>query len=110
RIIHITLLPAREARRRLDLRNQFQAATVAVLAIVGGSVWAYTTQNSELAVRQQELAGVEEEIKRLEEIIKEVQKFETKKTQMEKKVGAIEDLKLKQNRPARLLEEISHSL
>ena len=29
---------------------------------------------------------------------------------MEKKVGAIEDLKLKQSRPARWLEEISHCL
>src|SRR4029434_3625897 len=68
-MIRINLLPAREARRRVELRHQFQAAIVAVLAVVGGSVWAYTTQNSELAARQQELAGVEEEIKRLEEII-----------------------------------------
>ena len=109
-MIRINLLPAREARRRIELRHQFQAAIVAVVVVVGGGVWTYTTQNSELAARQQELAGVEEEIKRLETIIKEVQKFETKKTQMEKKVGAIEDLKLTQSRPARLLEEISHSL
>jgi type IV pilus assembly protein PilN len=109
-MIRINLLPAREARRRVELRHQLQAAIVVVLAVVGGSVWAYTIQNSELAARQQDLVGVEEEIKRLEEIIKEVQKFETKKTQMEKKVGAIEDLKLKQNRPARLLEDISHSI
>ena len=109
-MIRINLLPAREARRRVELRHQVQAALVAVLAVVGGSVWAYTTQNSELVARQQELAGVEEEIKRLEEIIKEVQKFETTKAQMEKKVGAIEDIKLKQSRPARFLEEISHSL
>ena len=109
-MIRINLLPAREARRRVELRHQLQTTIVAVLAVVGGSVWAYTAQNSELTARQQELAGVEEEIKRLEEIIKEVQKFETKKAQMEKKVGAIEDLKLKQNRPARFLEEISHSL
>ena len=109
-MIRINLLPAREARRRIELRHQLQAAIVAVLAVIGGGVWAYTTQNSELAARQQELRVVEEEIKRLEEIIKEVQKFETKKAQMEKKVGAIEDLKTKQSRPARLLEEISHSL
>jgi type IV pilus assembly protein PilN len=109
-MIRINLLPAREARRRIELRHQLQIAIVAVLVVVGGSVWAYTIQNSELTARRQELARVEEEIKRLEEIIKEVQKFETKKTQMEKKVGAIEDLKYTQNRPARLLEEISHSL
>ena len=109
-MIRINLLPAREARLRLELRHQLQTALVAVLAVVGSSVWSYTTQNSELAARQQELAGVEKEIKRLEEIIKEVQKFETTKAQMEKKVGAIEDLKLKQSRPARFLDEISHSL
>src|SRR5262245_45774534 len=85
-MIRINLLPAREVRRRVELRHQLQAAIVVALAVVGGSVWAYTTQNSELAARQQELAGVEEEIKRLEEIIKEVQKFETTKAQMEKKL------------------------
>ena len=71
-MIRINLLPAREARRRVELRHQFQAAIVVMLAVVGGSVWAYTIQNSELAARQQDLVGVEEEIKRLEEIIKEV--------------------------------------
>ena len=64
-MIRINLLPAREARRRVELRHQLQTTIVAVLAVVGGSVWAYTAQNSELTARQQELAGVEEEIKRL---------------------------------------------
>jgi type IV pilus assembly protein PilN len=109
-MIRINLLPAREARRRVALRHQLQAAVVAVLAVVGGSVWAYTTQSSALVMRQHDLSRVEEDLKRLEEIIKEVQKFETKKAQMEKKVGAIEDLKLKQSRPAHLLEDVSHSL
>jgi type IV pilus assembly protein PilN len=109
-MIRINLLPAREARRRVELRHQLQAALVAVLAVVGGSVWAYTSQSSNLAARQHDLTRVEEELKRLEEVIKEVQKFETKKAQMEKKVGAIEDLKLQQSRPAHLLEDISHSL
>jgi type IV pilus assembly protein PilN len=109
-MIRINLLPAREAKRRIELRHQLQAAVVAVCAVVVAGVWAYTTQNSDLAARQQELARVEEEIKRLEAIIKEVQKYETQKAHMEKKVGAIEELKLTQSRPARLLEEISQSL
>jgi Tfp pilus assembly protein PilN len=80
------------------------------LAAVGGGVWGYTIQNSGLEARQQELAGIEEEIKRLQAVIKEVQKFETKKALLDKKVGAIEDIKIKQRRPARLLDEISRSL
>ncbi len=109
-MIRINLLPAREARRRVELRRQLQVAMVTVLAAVGGGVWGYTIQNSDLVARQQELAGVEEEVKRLEQVIKEVQKFETKKTQLDKKVGAIEDLKTNQRRPAHVLDEISRSL
>mgnify|MGYP003694541033 CR=1 FL=1 len=36
-MIRINLLPAREARRRVELRHQVQAAIVAVLVVVGGS-------------------------------------------------------------------------
>lgn len=109
-MIRINLLPAREARRRGELRRQLQVAVVVVLLAVAGGVWGYTTQNSNLEERQQELARVEEEIKRLEAIIKEVQQFETKKAQLDKKVGAIEEIKVKQRRPARLLDDISRSL
>jgi type IV pilus assembly protein PilN len=109
-MIRINLLPTREARRRVELRHQVQVAIVTVLAAVGGGVWGYTIQASNLEARQQELAGIEEEIKRLEAVIKEVQKFETKKALLDKKVGAIEDIKIKQRRPARLLDEISRSL
>ena len=109
-MIRINLLPAREARRRFELRRQLQVAIVVVLAAVGAGVWGYTSQNSDLVTRRQELAGIEEEIKRLEEVVKEVQKFETKKALLDKKVGAIEDIKIKQRRPARLLDEISRSL
>jgi Tfp pilus assembly protein PilN len=109
-MIRINLLPAREARSRVELRRQFQVALVVGLAVVGGGVWGYTIQNRELEARQQELAGIDEEIKRLEAIIKEVQKFEMQKAQLDKKVGAIEDIKVKQRRPARLLDDIYRSL
>ena len=109
-MIRINLLPAREARRRFELRQQLEVAAFAVVVTVGSGVWAYTTQNHDLGVHQQEVARLDEEIKRLDGIIKEVQKFETRKAQLDKKVGAIEDLKVKQHRPARLLDEISRSL
>ncbi len=121
-MIRINLLPAREARRRLVLRRQLQVAVVVVVAAIGGGVWGYMAQNSNLEAHQQELQvsyeqaealklGVgEEEVKRLEEVIKEVQQFETKQAALDKKVGAIEDIKTTQRRPARLLADISRSL
>ena len=109
-MIRINLLPAREARRRLVLRRQLQVAVVVVVAAIGGGVWGYMAQNSNLEAHQQELASIEEEVKRLEEVIKEVQQFETKQAALDKKVGAIEDIKTTQRRPARLLADISRSL
>ena len=109
-MIRINLLPAREARRRLALRRQLQVAVVVVVAAIGGGVWGYMAQTSNLETHQQELASLEKEVKRLEEVIKEVRQFETKQAALDKKVGAIEDIKTTQRRPARLLADISRSL
>ena len=109
-MIRINLLPAREARRRIELRRQIQVAVVVVVAAIGGGIGGYMAQNSNLQEHQQELAGIQEEVKHLEVIIKEVQKFETRQALLHKKVGAIEDIKTKQRRPARVLADISRSL
>lgn len=109
-MIRINLLPAREARRRVELRRQLQVAVLVVGVAIGGGVWGYGAQNSNLEKHQQELAGIQEEVKRLEAVLKEVQKFETRQALLNKKVGAIEDIKTKQRRPARVLDDISRSL
>ena len=109
-MIRINLLPAREARRRVELRGQLQVAVFVVVAALGAGVWGYIAQNSNLEGHQQELTSIQEEVKRLESVIKEVQQFETRKTLLDKKVGAIEDIKTTQRRPARLLADISRSL
>lgn len=109
-MIRINLLPAREARRRVELRRQLQVAVLVVVVALGGGVWGYMAQNSNLEAHQQELAGIQAEVKRLEAVIKEVQKFETRQALLDKKVGAIEDIKTNQRRPARLLDDISRSL
>jgi Tfp pilus assembly protein PilN len=94
----------------VELRRQMQVGVFALVVTLGGGVWGYFAQNSAIEERRNELTRVEAEVKRLEGVIKEVQQFETRKALMEKKVGAIEDIKLKQRRPARFLDEISASL
>jgi len=109
-MIRINLLPAREARRRIELRRQLQIAVAVVLATIGGGVWGYMAQNSSLEAHRQELARIQAEITRLEAVVKEVQKFEAKKALLDKKVEALEDIKITQHRPARVLADISRSL
>jgi len=109
-MMRINLLPARETRRRVALHRQLQVAVVVALAAIAGGVWGYMAQNSSLEAHQQELARIQEEVKGLEAVIKEVQNFETKQALLDKKIGAIEDIKTTQRRPARLLADISSSL
>jgi len=109
-MIRINLLPAREARRRVELRRQLQVAAVVVVVAIAGGVWGYMAQNDDLAARQRELAIIQAEVKRLEAIAKEVEQFEARKALLDKKVGAIEDIKTTQRRPARVLADISRSL
>lgn len=109
-MIRINLLPAREAKRRSAVRRQVVLAACLLLAALGLGVWGYTVQAQQLTEHRDELARIEAELKRLESIIKEVQQFEAKKGLLERKVVAIEDIKTKQQRPARLLDEISRSL
>jgi hypothetical protein len=59
-MIRINLLSAREARLRLALRRQLQVAVVAVVAAIGGGVWGYIAQNSDLEAHRQELASIEQ--------------------------------------------------
>jgi len=109
-MIRINLLPAREARRRVELRRQLHIAVIVVLAVIGGGVWGYIAQNNSIEAHRQELARIQAEIKRLEAVVKEVQKFEARKALLNKKVEALEDIKITQHRPARVLADISRSL
>ena len=109
-MIRINLLPAREAKRRIVLRNQIQLAVLALCLTVSGLAYAAITQREERAARVRELDRVKAEIMALESIVKEVEAFQARRELLEKQIEVIGGLKRNQRRPAERLDALSNSL
>ena len=109
-MIHINLLPAREAKRRIVLRNQLQLAAL-LLLLLGVGLGAMTlSQRQKRAALEDELRGIEMEIASLEKIVKEVEDFQTRKDQLQRQIEVVTNLKKNQRRPALLMDALSRSL
>jgi len=66
--------------------------------------------NTEIKNYDNEIRKAQAEVKRLEAILKEVKDFEDKKARLQKKVDLINQLKLNQRGPVRLMDEVSKAL
>jgi type IV pilus assembly protein PilN len=109
-MIRINLLPAREAKRRIVLRNQLQLAVLLLLLLVVGLGAITLSQSQKRAELEQELVRVETEIASLETIVKEVEVFEARKDQLQRQIEVVTNLKKNQRRPALLMDALSRSL
>ena len=109
-MIRINLLPAREAKRRIVLRNQIQVAMLSLLMLGAGLGWMAMLQRDHHAKLAKELQRIENEIVSLESIVKEVEAFQTRKGQLQKQIEVVNGLKRNQRRPALILDALSESL
>ena len=57
-----------------------------------------------------EIAEAEKEVEELSSVIKEVDDYKAKKTELERKIKVIGDLKLNQRGPVKVMDNISRSL
>ncbi|HJX26553.1 MAG TPA: PilN domain-containing protein, partial [Thermoanaerobaculia bacterium] len=64
----------------------------------------------EQQAQQEEIARAQAEVEALAAVIKEVEDYKTKKAELEKKIGIINDLKLNQRGPVRVMDHISRAL
>jgi type IV pilus assembly protein PilN len=79
---------------------------VGVLALVG----AWYLQNQKLEAKQKEVADAQHEVDQLASVIKEVEEYKDKKSELERKIGIINDLKANQRGPVRVMDYISRAL
>lgn len=106
-MIRINLLPIRQqrkaeaARRELTLIGAIGAAVV-VLSLGG---WALTSQ--QLAARNDENAALQQEINRLQEQVKEVDAMEKAKTELERKLAVITELRDQKGGPVHMMDELA---
>jgi type IV pilus assembly protein PilN len=83
------------------------AGLVIGLLAFGISWWVL---HSRVVQKQQENAEAQHEIDELASVIKEVEDFKTKKAELERKIKVITDLKLNQQGPVRVMDDISRAL
>jgi type IV pilus assembly protein PilN len=79
---------------------------IAVLAF-GISWWIL---RSTVKQKEHEVAEAQKEIDELAEVIKEVEEFQAQKAELERKIKVITDLKLNQQGPVRVMDDISRAL
>jgi type IV pilus assembly protein PilN len=64
----------------------------------------------DVEAQQEEIAAAQREVKMLEAVIKEVEDYKQKKAELERKIGIINDLKLNQRGPVRVMDYVSRAL
>lgn len=66
--------------------------------------------DGEIEMQQEEIAAANREVEALASVIQEVEDYKAKKAELERKIGIINDLKLNQRGPVRVMDNISRAL
>ncbi|HEX4960891.1 MAG TPA: PilN domain-containing protein [Thermoanaerobaculia bacterium] len=83
---------------------------VGLLVGVGALALNWWLLNKELDAKNAEVADAQHEVDTLANVIKEVEDFKGKKTELERKIGVINDLKANQRGPVKVMDYISRAL
>ncbi|HEY0514396.1 MAG TPA: PilN domain-containing protein [Thermoanaerobaculia bacterium] len=77
-----------------------------VLAVAG----AYYVESKKVEAKQAEVAAAQREVEQMASVIKEVEDYKSKKSELERKIGIINDLKANQRGPVRVMDYVSRAL
>jgi type IV pilus assembly protein PilN len=77
------------------------------LAAVGVAWWLQSKKNE---AKEAEVAAAQREVDQLASVIKEVDDYKAKKSELERKIGIINDLKANQRGPVRVMDYVSRAL
>jgi type IV pilus assembly protein PilN len=114
-MIRINLLGVERQKTRkafaFDTGQQITVAcSVLLVATVVGVGWWYWSLNQASAQVDTEIAAARQEATRLQSLLKDVQQFETQRTELQQRVGLIQQLRSGQSVPVQLLDDVSKSL
>lgn len=106
-MIRINLLPVKISRRQEAVRSELMLAGVAAGVLVAVMAAAFISVQSRVNTVRAENADLQEEIRRVEEIAKDVQKAEELKTELQRKLSVIKQLKASKAGPVHMMDELS---
>jgi Tfp pilus assembly protein PilN len=76
--------------------------------LAAGAYW--WKLKGDVEAQQQEIAAANQEVEALASVIKEVEDYKAKKAELERKIKIINDLKLNQRGPVRVMDYVSRAL
>jgi type IV pilus assembly protein PilN len=106
-MIHINLLPVKEAQRALGRRQQLSVALLSVAVALLVMIVPYVMQGRKLARLDTDISQLQGEIAQLNTQANEVKDLEKKRAELQAKLKVIDDLKQKRVGPVRILEDLS---
>jgi type IV pilus assembly protein PilN len=106
-MIHINLLPVREARRQASLRAQGVLLGGAVAAAVVVCAFLHLSIASSIGGEREKIQAAKVELAKLEEARKQVDRFRREKEEIEQKLGVIHRLEESRTGPVRMMDEIA---
>jgi type IV pilus assembly protein PilN len=117
-MIKINLLPDTKPVKKRRVAAAYGGAGRLNLMLVAGGLAVgllvilvhYLVLSSQIKDLDEKIRKDQLEVARLESVLREVKDFEDKKTRLQKKVDLINQLKLNQKGPVRLMDEVSNAL
>jgi type IV pilus assembly protein PilN len=105
-MIHINLLPVKEAQRAIGRRRQLSIAVLSIVVAVLMMLVPYLLQGRKLAAIEEETQQLQAEVAKLELQSKEVKDLDKKREDLQAKLRVIDQLKQKRVGPVRVLEDL----
>ena len=106
-MIHINLLPIKDAQRALGRRQQVSVALLSISVALLVMVIPYVLQGRRMTQLDRDIADLNTEIERYNAQTREVHDLEKKRSELQAKLKVIDDLKQKRVGPVRMLEDLS---
>lgn len=91
-----------------DIGQWMMAAGVLVGVLAVALAWWLQSNKNE--AKEAEVAVAQHEVEQMASVIKEVEEYKTKKGELERKIGIINDLKANQRGPVRVMDYVSRAL
>ena len=106
-MIRINLLPVREARRQVDIRNQGMLLGMAAAAGLVLCVMVHIGKSAQISAQRTAVGVARGELASLDTIRKQVERFKSEQEDIESKLAVIATLEKSRSGPVRILDEIA---
>jgi type IV pilus assembly protein PilN len=88
---------------------QWALVTGLVVGVLAFVIWWFLLHR-QIQAKEDEIADAQHQVDQLAPVIKEVEDFKKKKSELERKIGVIDDLKRNQSGPVRVMDDVSRAL